>query len=324
MNSQSFNLKRSALFSLASAFVIAIFMQASSAAQQDVSKAPAAKPAKRAFDTPEQAAEALVKAAESYDVAALLAILGSDGRDLIVTGEPARDKETAIAFAAQARQKMKVSIDPKNKNHAIILVGNEDWPAPMPIVKTGAKWFFDARAGRQELLYRRIGSNELNAIEICHGFVEAQHEFALQKYDGSNVNQYAQRIISSPGKRDGLAWKNADGSWGGPVGEAVASAIERGYSTTQEPYHGYYFKVLKGQGPAAPLGTMDFVVRGVMIGGFALIAAPAKYRVTGVKTFMVSHDGVVYQKDLGPNSLQVAKTIERFNPDKTWTPVEEQ
>ena len=288
------------------------------------SKAPAAKPAKRAFDTPEQAAEALVKAAESYDVAALLAILGSDGRDLIVTGEPARDKETATAFAAQARQKMKVSIDPKNKNHAIILVGNDDWPAPMPIVKTGAKWFFDARAGRQELLYRRIGSNELNAIEICHGFVEAQHEFALQKYDGSNVNQYAQRIISSPGKRDGLAWKNADGSWGGPVGEAVASAIERGYSTTQEPYHGYYFKVLKGQGPAAPLGTMDFVVRGVMIGGFALIAAPAKYRVTGVKTFMVSHDGVVYQKDLGANSLQVAKTIERFNPDKTWTPVEEQ
>jgi hypothetical protein len=138
------------------------------------------------------------------------------------------------------------------------------------------------------------------------------------------LNQYAQRIISSPGKRDGLAWKNADGSWGGPVGEAVASAIERGYSTTQEPYHGYYFKVLKGQGPAAPLGTMDFVVRGVMIGGFALIAAPAKYRVTGVKTFMVSHDGVVYQKDLGANSLQVAKTIERFNPDKTWTPVEDQ
>ncbi len=137
------------------------------------------------------------------------------------------------------------------------------------------------------------------------------------------MNQYAQRIISTPGKKDGLAWKNADGTWGGPVGETVAQAIEKGYSTQTEPYHGYYFKVLKGQGPAAPLGQMDFVVRGVMIGGFALIAAPAKYRSTGVKTFMVSHDGVVYQKDLGPNSLEIAKTIDRFNPDKTWTPVEE-
>jgi hypothetical protein len=324
MDSQSINLKRSAILSLTCAFVVAIFMQASSAAQENVSKPPAAKQAKpRAFDTPEQAAEALVKAAESYDVAALGAILGPDGHDLIATGEPARDKETANAFAAQARQKMKVSIDPKNKNHAIVLVGNEDWPAPMPIVKTGGKWSFDARAGRQELLYRRIGSNELDAIQICHGFVEAQHEFALKKYDGSSVNQYAQRIISSPGKHDGLAWQNPDGSWGGPVGEAVARAIDRGYNSKTEPFHGYYFKVLKGQGPAAPLGTMDFVVRGVMIGGFALIAAPAKYRVTGVKTFMVSHDGVVYQKDLGPNSLEVAKTIERFNPDKTWTPVEE-
>jgi hypothetical protein len=179
-------------------------------------------------------------------------------------------------------------------------------------------------AGRQELLYRRIGRNELDAIEVCRGFVEAQHEYALEKHEGSSVNQYAQRIISTPGKQDGLAWQNADGSWGGPVGEEIARAIARGYGGQSEPYHGYYFKVLKGQGPAAPLGQMDFLVEGVMIGGFALIAAPAQYRITGVKTFMVSHDGVVYQKDLGPATLEVAKKIELFNPDRTWTPVEGQ
>jgi hypothetical protein len=164
----------------------------------------------------------------------------------------------------------------------------------------------------------------LSAIEICRGFVEAQHEYALIKRGDSGVNQYAQRIISSPGKQDGLAWKNPDGSWGGPVGENVAHAIERGYSSRTEPYHGYFFKVLTGQGAAAPLGELDFVVKGVMIGGFALIAAPAQYRVTGVKTFMVSHDGVVYEKDLGPKTLEIAKTIERFNPDKSWTPVPDQ
>ena len=197
-----------------------------------------------------------------------------------------------------------------------------DWPFPVPIVKRGGKWSFDAKAGRQEIFLRRIGRNELDAIQICHGFVEAQHEYALLKREGSGVNQYAQRIISTPGKQDGLAWQNANGTWGGPVGENAARAIESGYKAG-EPYHGYYFKVLKGQGPAAPLGEMDFVVKGLMIGGFALIATPAQYRVTGVKTFMVSHDGVVYEKDLGPNTLEVAKGIERFNPDKTWSPVSE-
>jgi hypothetical protein len=194
----------------------------------------------------------------------------------------------------------------------------------VPIVKSGGKWSFDTKSGRQEILYRRIGQNELDAIQICHGYVEAQHEYALQKREGFEVNQYAQRIISTPGKQDGLAWKNPDGTWGGPIGEKIANAIDQGYGSRSEPYHGYHFKVLKGQGPAAPLGELDYVVKGVMIGGFALIAAPAQYRVTGVKTFMVSQDGVVYQKDLGPNTQEMAKKIERFNPDKTWQPVEEE
>jgi len=162
----------------------------------------------------------------------------------------------------------------------------------------------------------------LDAIDVCIGYVEAQHEYASQKHDGSTVNQYAQRIISTPGKQDGLAWKTPDGTWAGPVGEDIAKVIAEGYSQRSEPFHGYYFKTLKGQGPAAPMGEMSFVVNGVMIGGFALVAAPATYRVTGVKTFIVSHTGIVYQKDLGPSTLDQFHLLEQYNPDKTWTPVE--
>jgi hypothetical protein len=183
------------------------------------------------------------------------------------------------------------------------------------------KWFFDGKAGRQELLYRRIGANELDAIAVCRGYVEAQDEYALEPRTGYDVNQYAQKIISTPGTQDGLAWQDSDGTWGGPIGKNVARAIEQGYTPGSNPYHGYFFKILKGQGPAAPLGEMDFVVKGMMIGGFALVAAPAEYKVTGVRTFMVSHDGVVYEKDLGPKTLDEFKKMERFNPDSSWTPV---
>ena len=163
----------------------------------------------------------------------------------------------------------------------------------------------------------------MDAIDICRGFVEAQGEYVLTKHGKSTVSQYAQKIISTPGTQDGLAWQNPDGTWGGPVGENVAGAIERGYSIRTEPYHGYYFRVLKGQGPDAPLGQMEYVVNGAMIGGFALVAFPAQYRVTGVKTFMVSNDGVVYEKDLGPKTLEIAENMDRFNPDRSWSPVRE-
>jgi hypothetical protein len=204
-------------------------------------------------------------------------------------------------------------------------VGNDDFPLPIPIVKRKGKWSFDTKVGREEILNRRIGANELNAIEICRGFDEAQHEYAQEKHDGSKVNQYAQRIISSPGKHDGLAWQNADGTWGGPVGEEVAKALAQGYTqqSQPQPYHGYYFKVLKGQGPAAPMGEMDFVVGGAMIGGFALAAAPAEYRVTGVMTFIVGPDGVVYEKDLGPDTLKTFQSMDKYNPDKTWKVTED-
>ena len=277
----------------------------------------------KSFPTAEEAANALVEAAEKFDEAALLQVLGPDSYDIIHTGEPARDREVAQQFAAQARAKTKVTLQPKNSRRAFLSIGEDDWPFPVPLVKGPSGWSFDSRAGRLEILYRRIGSNELNAIQICRGFVEAQHEYALIKR-GAGVNQYAQRIISTPGKQDGLAWQNSDGTWDGPIGEKVAQAIARGYSSRTEPFHGYFFRVLKGQGPAAPLGELDFVVKDVMIGGFALIAFPAQYRVTGVQTFIVSHDGVVYQKDLGPKTVDLAAAIDRFNPDKTWTPVLEQ
>jgi len=275
----------------------------------------------RSFDSPQQAADALVAAAGKFDEATLAQIFGTDGNDIVFSGEYAQDRQHAANFAAEAREKMSVSVDPKTSNRAFLLVGNENWPFPVPIVKRGQKWFFDPKAGRQELLYRRIGANELDAIQICEGYVEAQYDYAFQKREGYDVNQYAQRIVNTPGKQDGLAWQNADGTWGGPIGEKIARAIEQGYTSGAEPYHGYFFKILKGQGPAAPLGDLDYVVKGVMIGGFALVAAPAEYAVTGVRTFIVSQDGVVYEKDFGPKSLAEFRTMELFNPDKSWTPV---
>lgn len=292
-------------------------------AQETMQKTTGAAIPPKVFATPDEAADALIDAADKFDVAAIEQIFGSAGKDLVVTSETPQDKEIAKTFVELAREKKSVSYDPKNKNRAVLEIGKDDWPFAIPLVKKGGKWSFDPVAGKQELTFRRIGENELDAIDICRGFVEAQEDYAEEKHDGSTVNQYAQRIVSSPGKQDGLAWKNSDGTWGGPIGEKAAEAIEKGYSGGQ-PYHGYFFKVLKGQGPAAPLGQMDYVVEDVMIGGFALVAAPAEYAVTGVKTFMVSNDGVVYEKDLGPKTLDEFKKMERFNPDKTWSPVEEQ
>jgi hypothetical protein len=279
--------------------------------------------AQTSFATPELAADALLRAAAEYDVPALLKILGADGRDLVSSADPVRGKNAAAEVAAKARERHTVIIDPKNSKRAVLSVGNEDWPLPIPIVEDRGKWYLDTAAGRQEMLFRRIGENELDAIAICRGFVEAQLEYAQEIHDNSGVNQYAQKIISTPGKQDGLAWRNPDGSWAGPVGEAVANALEEGYVDKRKPFHGYYFKVLKGQGPDAFLGKLDYVIEGAMIGGFALVGVPADYRITGVNTFIVSYDGIVYQKDLGPDSHNIVKRMELYNPDRTWDVTEE-
>ena len=275
------------------------------------------------FDSPDAAVDALLKAAGDFDTDALAKIFGPNGKEIYDTGDAVQDKNRAAAFVAEAKEKKEISIDPRTGRRAVLIVGNEDWPMPVPLAKTGGKWYFDTKAGKQELLYRRIGSNELDAIQVSRGFVDAQEEYAMKPRQGYDVNQYAQRIISTPGTQDGLAWRNADGTWGGPIGENIADAIVEGYSSKEQPYHGYFFKVLKGQGPDAPLGRLDYVIKGAMIGGFALVAAPAQYRVTGVKTFIVSNDGVVYEKDQGPTTLEQFKKMELFNPDKTWTPVED-
>jgi hypothetical protein len=275
--------------------------------------------AQKSFATPQEAVQALVKAAGDYDVPSLLAIFGPDGEDFISSADPVHDKTNSMKFAVLAQEKNTVKINPAKPNRAVLIVGDEDWPFPVPVVKKNGRWIFDSKAGRAEILYRRIGANELDAIQVCRGFVNAQHEYASVIHDDSGVNQYAQKIISTPGKQDGLYWENPNGTPGGPISMPVARAIEEGYSTDKRSaYHGYYFKVLKGQGAAAPMGRLDYVIQGAMIGGFALIAAPAEYRVTGVKTFICNQDGIVYQKDMGPDTLGIAKKIELYNPDKTW------
>jgi len=274
----------------------------------------------RRFATPQTAVAALVQAAEHFDRPALLEILGSEGRPLVSSPDSVMDRKLAVEFAGKARARQRIELDSSGEI-ATLAVGTSDWPLPIPIVKQDSSWYFDAEAGAHEILLRRIGRNELDAIDMCQGYVQAQREYASTRHDGSPLNQYAQRIISTPGKRDGLAWRAADGTWEGPVGEGVARAIAEGHRERYEPVHGYYFKVLKGQGPAAPMGEMDFLVDGAMIGGFALVAAPAEYLVTGVKTFIVSHNGIVYEQDLGPGTLQRFSSMDVYNPDSSWTPV---
>ena len=290
---------------------------ASSPAKQGASSS--SQSSQKQFDTPDQAADALIQVAANSDAAGAREILGPDSEDIVNSEDPVADKNRALAFANKAKEKKSIEIDKSEPNRAILVVGNDDYQLPIPIVKQKGKWSFDTKVGREEILNRRIGANELNAIEICRGFVEAQHEYAAEKHDDAKVNQYAQHILSTPGKHDGLAWKNQDGTWGGPVGDEVAKALEEGYSAERgKPYHGYYFKVLKGQGKNAPMGEMDFVIGGAMIGGFGLAVAPAEYRVTGVMTFIVGPDGIVYQKDLGKDTLKTFQSMDRYDPDKTW------
>ena len=285
----------------------------------------AAQPRQRMYDRPQQAAEAAVAAAEKDDVAALLEIFGPDGKDLLTSGDPVEDKNGRARFAAKAREKMQVTYDLADPTLAILTVGDDDWPLPVPIVqRTNGKWRFNSTLGRKEVLARRIGGNELDAIALLRGYVEAQKDYASRERDGSGMLQYAQKVISTPGKQDGLSWKNADGIVGGPMGDELAAALAAGYTKKAEPYNGYYFRILKAQGPAAPRGARDYVVNGAMIGGFAMIAWPAQYGVSGIQTFQVNQDGLVYQKDLGKETAQLASQMTRYNPSKGWLVTEDE
>jgi hypothetical protein len=263
--------------------------------------------AQRSFATPEEAIEATIDAAQHNDTAALLQIFGPDGKDIVQSGDPADDKGLRADFARAAHEKLELERDPLMPDKVSFSVGGDGWPFPVPVVRRDGKWQLDSDAGRLEILARRIGRNELTAMEVCRGFAEAQLEYAASPHDGDRLLKFAQRVVSSAGKNDGLD---------DLVSPAFAAASEG--SAKLEAYHGYYFRPLKSQGPDAPGGAFDYVVSGKMIGGFALVAWPAEYGVSGVLTFIINHDGVVFEKDLGSATSAQARRMTRFNPDKTW------
>jgi len=276
------------------------------------------------FATPEEAIRAIGDAAEHNDTAAMLRLLGPAAKDLVAPADDAGAREDRANFARMLHQKMQVERDATNPNRVTFAVGNDDWPFPVPLVRNKAgRWRFDAEQGKVEVLARHIGRNELNAVEVCRGYVEAQMEYANVDRDADGNLEYAQRIVSSPGKQDGLYWEGQPGSL---VPKAFAAAAEAAAEAGKkhQPYHGYYYRILKAQGPAAEGGAVNYVVKGEMIGGFALVAWPAEYGVSGVKTFIVNHRGMVYEKDLGPSTDALARQMTVFNPDKTWHVLEKE
>ena len=277
--------------------------------------------AQQTFKTPEEAATALVNAAKSGDSKSIVTVLGPDGEDIVSSGDEVADAATRAKFIAAYDAKHTIAMEGDSK--AIMVVGPDDFPLPIPLVRKDGLWRFDTAAGREEILFRRIGENELDAIQSALAYVDAQDEYAEKDRTGAGVNTYAQRIISQPGKKDGLYWPTSQGEPPSPLGELVAEATKQGYrvGAGRSPFHGYYFKILTKQGAAAAGGELEYIVNGKMIGGFALVAYPAEYRNSGVMTFIVNHAGTVFQKDLGPNTTQVAERMTAFNPDKTWQKV---
>ena len=239
----------------------------------------------------------------------------------MTTGDPVADRKSRHTFAARAAQKMSLVPNHGSQTAKTLLAGKDGWPLPIPIVEKNGQWYFDTAEGKQEILTRRIGSNELDAIEVCRGFVEAQNEYADQNRTADNAPVYAQKIISSPGEHDGLYWPSNGESDESPIGEIVARAIAEGYTNRHDPYHGYYFRVLKAQGPHASGGEMSYLENGLMTRGFALIAWPSNYASTGIMTFIVDKTGIVYQKDLGRKTAEIAGAYTAYDPDQTWTPV---
>jgi len=280
----------------------------------------AAAPVQKSFATPEEGVSALVEAVKANDQKALRAILGPRSRKLISSGDEVADAQNRDAFIKAYGDSNKVVLE--GDTRAMLLIGEDEWPLPIPLVKSGERWRFDARQGEREILARRIGTNELAAIQVCLAIVEAEHEYAAQVGAGDKVPHYAARFVSTPGKHDGLYWETSADETPSPLGPLLAAAAAEGYAKsdtrTLAPYHGYYYKLLTSQGPNAPGGTYDYLVKGRMIGGFAVLAYPARYAASGVVSFMVSHDGVVYEKDLGRGTEELAAKITNFDPDESW------
>jgi hypothetical protein len=256
---------------------------------------------------------------KNNDEKALLEILGPEAKPIIGSGDPVSDRQTRERFVKAYEEAH--SLVKSGDDTVVLQTGKDEWPFPIPLVKESAGWRFDTAEGKEEILNRRIGRNELDVIQVCLAYVDAQREYYRRDPDGDSLLQYAQKFFSTKGKQDGLYWESAPGEEESPFGPLVAEARAEGYKKGGDkpvPYHGYYYKILTGQGKDAPGGAYDYIVRGKMMGGFGMVAYPAQYGSSGIMTFVVNHDGVVYQKDLGPQTAQVAQSITRFNPDKTW------
>lgn len=280
-------------------------------------------PAQPQYQTPEQAIRALAEAARKDDAAKLEAILGPGSEDVVDSGDPVADKAARARFATAVAQRIR--IDEVDATHRVAVLGREDWPFPIPLVKDAGGWRFDTAAGRDEIVNRRIGNNELGAIDVARAYVEAQREYAAEDR-GTGKGVYAQKVRSTAGQRDGLYWDDPGGKAPSPLGPLLAEADAEGYTAAEpggapRPYHGYFFRILTAQGANAPGGARSYVADGKMTGGFALVAWPAEYGVSGVQTFLVNQQGIVFQKDLGAQTGELAPKIATYDPDASWTPV---
>ena len=283
----------------------------------------------KTFTTPTAAADALAAAAQKNDAQEMLAILGSSAQDLSSSGDEVADKESRDRFATKYHEMHRFAAIAEGR--MILYIGAENWPTPIPLQKSGSQWYFDTASAKQEILYRRIGTNELNVIKVCQAIVNGELDYYAALHDGDSVHQYAPKFSSTPGKHDGLYWKVNSGEPESPIGPLVAEAAMEGYKHHGAehgqhqplPFHGYIYRLLTSQGADAPGGAKSYVVDGKMTGGFALVAYPVTYKNSGVMTFVVNQDGRIYQKDLGPQTAQIAAAMVEYNPDKTWQPVEE-
>jgi len=283
----------------------------------------AAQIKQKTFASPEEAVKALVDAAKSENQEELMAIFGPAGREVLSSGDAVDDKAVKEQFLKA--YEVKHALIREGDAKAVLQIGTEEWPFPIPLVKKNQQWLFDTKKGKEEMNYRRIGRNELSTIQACLAYVDAQREYAAKDRDGDGLFEYAQKFWSTPGKKDGLYWEAKPGEEESPLGDFAARATGEGYKKTSNkpvPYHGYFFKILKAQGRNAPGGAYDYIVNGRMIGGFGMVAHPANYGVSGVMTFVVNHDGIVYEKNLGKDTTKIARAMKLFNPDKTWKKVE--
>jgi len=276
------------------------------------------------FPAPDDAAKALLEAARSDDKNQIIAVFGSHEAELLSSGDELEDKNNRSNFISLAQEKM--TVEKIGEDRAVVHVGNTDWPFPIPIVKKGANWQFDAGQGRQEILNRRIGRNELSTLGAIRGYEEAQFDYAILDRDGDGVSEYAQKLQSEPGKFDGLFWEPEDGQPQSPLGPLIADARAEGYKIKNAtgkptPYHGYYYRILTRQGSNVPGGKYDYIINGNMIAGFALVAFPAHYGSSGIMTFVVNHQGNIFQKDLGPKTAEIVEKMKEYNPDSNWEPV---